>query len=87
VRDQIVTRCHFGDESMVSSFRFVFVVFYFSAILLFAVYLRSAEDRAFYKLCTEKAEQSRLKQELWRKQLQVETLINPAALSQKLGEQ
>ena len=67
-------------------FRFVFVVFYFTAILIFTVYLRSANNRIFYKLCTHKAEQSRLKQRLWQKQLQLENLINPAAVSQRLDE-
>ena len=66
-------------------FCFVFVVFYFTAILLFTVYLRSADNRIFYKLCTIGVEQNRLKQELWQKQLQLEILINPAAVSERLG--
>ena len=68
-------------------FRFVFVVFYFTAVLIFTVYLRSANNRIFYKLYMHRVEQSRLKQELWQKQLQLEGLINPAALSQRLDEQ
>lgn len=66
-------------------FRFVFVVFYFTAVLIFAVYLRSANNRIFYQLYTLEAEQNRLMQELTHKQLQVETLINPAAVSERLG--
>ncbi len=65
-------------------FCFVFVVFYFTAILLFTVYLRSADNRIFYKLCTIGVEQNRLKQKLWQKQLQLESLINPAAVSERL---
>jgi hypothetical protein len=65
-------------------FRFVFVVFYFTAVLIFAVYLRSANNRIFNKLYTLEAEQSWLIQELTRKQLQVESLINPAAVSERL---
>ena len=68
------------------SFHFVFVVFYFTAILIFTVYLRSADNRIFYKLYTADIEQGRLKQQLWQKQLQLENLINPAAVSQHLGE-
>jgi len=49
---------------MMSLFRFIFAVFCFTAILVFAVYLRSANHRIFYKLCTHRAEQSRLKQQL-----------------------
>lgn len=65
---------------------FVFVVFYFTAILIFTVYLRSANNHIFYKLCAHKAEQGQLKQQLWQKQLQLESLINPAAVSQRLDE-
>jgi hypothetical protein len=71
---------------MRSRFRFVFVVFYLTAVLILTVYLRSADNHTFYKLCTVDTEQSRLKQELWQKQLQLESLINPAAVSQRLDE-
>jgi len=67
-------------------FRFCFVVFYFTAVLILTVCLRSADNRIFYKLCTVNAKQGQLKQQLWRKQLQLESLINPAAVSERLGE-
>ncbi len=67
-------------------FYFVFVVFYFTAALILTVSVRSAEDCIFYKLCTIGVEQSRVKQQLWQKQLQLENLINPAAVSQQLDE-
>jgi hypothetical protein len=70
---------------MRSRFCFIFVVFYFTAILILAVCLRSADNRIFYRLCTVNTEQSRLKQQLSNKQLQLENLINPAAVSQRLG--
>lgn len=66
-----------------SRFSFVFVVFCFTAVLIFAVYLRSANDGIFYELCACKAEQNQLKQELGTKQLLLESLINPAAVSQR----
>jgi len=69
---------------MMSRFRFVFAVFYFTAILIFAVYLRSANNRIFYEFCRYRSEQSRLKQKLGTKQLLLEGLINPAAISQRL---
>jgi hypothetical protein len=65
-------------------FRYIFGIFWFTSVLLFAVFLRSANNRIFYKLCTYKAEQSRLKQQLGNKQLQLESLINPAAVSANL---
>ena len=67
-------------------FCFVFVVFCFTAVLILTVSLRSANNRIFYQLCTIYAEQSRLKQQLWQKQLRLENLINPAAISQRLDE-
>ena len=67
-------------------FYFVFVVFYFTAALILTVSVRSAGDRIFYKLCTIGAKQGRVKQQLWQKQLQLENLINPAAVSQHLDE-
>ena len=69
-----------------SQLRFVFVVFCFTAVLIFGVYLRSANNSIFYELCACNAEMSRLKQELGTKQLLLEGLINPAAISQRLGE-
>jgi len=70
---------------MRSRFRFVFVVFCLTAFLIFTVYLRSADNRIFYKICILNTEQNRLKQQLWQKQLHMENLINPAAVSQRLG--
>jgi len=69
-----------------SQFRFVFVVFCFTAVLIFAVYLRSAGNQVFYQLCSCNTEQSRLKQDLGAKQLRLEGMINPAAISRRLRE-
>ena len=38
---------------MRSQFRFIFVICYFTAVLIVTVYLRSVENRAFYKLFTK----------------------------------
>ena len=69
-----------------SQFRFVLVVFYFTAVLIFAVYLRGANNRVFYELSQYNAQQNQLNQELRAKQLQLESLINPSALSKRLEE-
>ena len=69
-----------------SQFRFILVVFYFTAVLIFAVYLRGANNRVFYKLSQYNARQRQLKQELGKRQLLLESLINPAALSRRLDE-
>jgi len=69
-----------------SRFRFVFVVFYFTGILILAVYLRSLNNRIFYELSLETDEQERLNEELGDKQLRIERLINPNAVSERLEE-
>jgi len=69
---------------MKSRFRFVFVVFYLTAVLILTIYLRNANNRIFYTLCQRTAEQGRLKQELGNKQLRLENLINPASVSDHL---
>ena len=71
---------------MMSQFRFVFAVLCLTAIMIFAVYLRDANNRFFYELCTYRTDMNQLKQELGVKQLQLESLINPAAISQHLDE-
>ncbi len=69
-----------------SQFRFVLVVFYFTAVLIFAVYLRGANNRVFYELSQHNARQRQLGQELVRRQLLLESLINPTALTRRLDE-
>jgi len=68
-----------------SHFRFVFVVFCFTAVLIAAVYLRSINNRLFYQLCLCNAERDQLKQDLGTKQLRLESLINPASLSERVA--
>jgi len=68
-------------------FRFLFVALYITTVLLFTVYIRNAENHTFYRLCSLKAEQARLKQQIGEKQLRLAGLINPAAVSQILYRQ
>ena len=65
-------------------FRLVFVAFYFTSVMLFAAYLRNANDRTFYKICAARVSQNRLKQQLTGKQLRLENLISPASVSQRI---
>ena len=69
-----------------SQFRFVLVVFYFTAVLIFAVYLRGANNHVFYKLSEYSSQQNQLSQRLVAKQLELESLISPSALSKRLKE-
>ncbi len=63
---------------------FVFMIFFLTAVLIFTVHLRTMQSRTFYKLRSASIEQARLKQVLWEKQLQLEKLTSPAAVSRRL---
>ena len=71
---------------MASRLCFALVIFFFAATLILAVYMRGANRRAFYTLRTCVTEQRRLQQELWRKQLRVEALTNPASVSRRMEQ-
>ena len=68
-------------------FCLVFVAFYFTSVMLFTASLRNANDRIFYKICAARVYQSRLKQQLAGKQLRLESMINPASVSQQVNQQ
>ena len=75
-----------GAKDMASRVCFAFVIFFFAGILILAVYLRSANHRVFYTLRRQTIEQHRLQQELWQKQLRVEVLTSPGAVSHRLDQ-
>jgi len=66
--------------------RLIFIIFYLTAILLATVGLRSASSRFFYRFRGALIMQNRLKQQLWQKQLQLESLINPGAISERMKQ-
>ncbi len=65
-------------------FRLIFVAFCFTSVMLLAASLRNANDRIFYKICSTRVSQNRMKQSLAVKQLRIENLINPASVSQQI---
>jgi hypothetical protein len=71
---------------MGSQFRFVFVILCFTALLALTVYLRTAESRILYRICTVNAEQSHQRQRLWQKQILVENLTSPTAASEVIAK-
>ena len=70
----------------ISQLRLFYVTFFFTVVLIIAVALRNANDRIFYERCTYRSQVNQLKQELGVKQLRLESLINPAAIQQRLNE-
>ena len=71
---------------IISQFRFFFVVFFFTVLLILAVSLRNANNRIIYELCIFRSEVNQLKQELGVKRLRFENLTNPAAIHEHLEE-
>jgi len=69
---------------MLSQFRFIFVIIALTAVLVFAVHVRITGSRVFYKFQLAHTKQNTLNAELKQKQLQLESLINPAAVSKRL---
>jgi len=59
---------------------FIIVVFVITAVLVGAVYVRSVNNRMYYKFSVCKAEQNRIRQQLGKAQIQVESLISPASV-------
>jgi hypothetical protein len=71
---------------MLSQFRFIFVIIALTAVLVFAVHVRITSSRVFYKFQLAHTKQNTLNAELKQKQLQLESLINPAAVSKRLED-
>ena len=63
-----------------------FAVFCLSFVLIFSIFLRDANNRTFYQLCIYRSELSQAKQRLGANQLQLEAMLNPAEISQRLNE-
>jgi hypothetical protein len=66
--------------------RFIFVIIAITAVLVFTVHVRTTSNRAFHKLRVANLTQKRLNQTLRQKQLQIESMINPAAISEQLEQ-
>ncbi|WP_146663731.1 hypothetical protein [Anaerohalosphaera lusitana] len=50
-------------------------------------WLRSASSRTFYLHRQEYVRQQRLKQQLWQKQLELESIISPTTISDRIEKQ
>ncbi|MFA5555037.1 MAG: hypothetical protein WDA68_10870 [Phycisphaerae bacterium] len=66
--------------------KFVFIIFFVTASMVFAVYIRIRTDQFFYKFTRVTTEHNRLKQQLWRKQLQLESQLNPAVITSHMAK-
>ena len=60
--------------------RLIFVIFFLTAVLIATIEVRTASRRTFYKYRAAVVEQKKLKQQLWQKQIRLESLISPEAI-------
>jgi len=60
--------------------RVLVVVFTVTASMIFTIHLRTTSAQMYNRHRSAIVEQKDLKQQLWQKQLQFESLINPAGL-------
>jgi hypothetical protein len=66
--------------------KFAVIIFFVTASMVFAVYLRISCDQFFYKYTRITTEHSRLKQQLWNKQLQLESQLSPTVIMSHLSQ-
>ncbi|RKY11898.1 MAG: hypothetical protein DRP65_02905 [Planctomycetota bacterium] len=64
--------------------RLIFIVFYLTTLLIAAAGLRISASRLFYKFNKAVVTQNRLRQTLWQKQLELQNLTNPHAVSERM---
>lgn len=67
--------------------RLIFVVFYFTAVLIGAVHLRVSASRVFYRWRRAQVAQDNLKLQLGGKQLKLERLLNPSVISERIEKE
>lgn len=67
--------------------RLIFVVFYFTVVLIGAVHLRVSASRVFYRWRRAQVAQDNLKLQLGGKQLKLERLLNPSVISERIEKE
>lgn len=71
---------------MLSRICYTFAVFCVVAVLVAALTLRDANSQMFYQLRQYHVDENHLKQQLWQKQLQLESLTNPRHVLERLED-
>lgn len=67
--------------------RLIFVVFYFTVVLIGAVHLRGSARRVYNQWCIANVAQNNLKLQLGDKQLKLEYLLNPSVISEQIEKE
>ena len=67
--------------------RLIFVVFYFTVVLIGAVHLRVSASRVYNQWYKTQNVQDNLKLQLGGKQLKLERLLNPSVISERIEKE
>ncbi|MCK5564948.1 MAG: hypothetical protein KAJ07_06840 [Planctomycetes bacterium] len=67
---------------VISRARLIFISLFLTVVLIATVQLRTASSRVFFEFRSSFVLQNRLKQQLWQKQLRLQSLVNPGAISE-----
>lgn len=70
-----------------AGFRYIYAIFTIALLLIFTVHLRNRCDRICNLIITTEAQQNRLKQQLWQKQLQLESYTSPTTIFKSLPKE
>lgn len=72
---------------MFSRARLRFIIFFLTAAVILTIHLRMSASRLFHSYRLAQVQQERLRQQLWRKQLELEGLMQPQRIYQQLSEE
>jgi hypothetical protein len=70
---------------MFSRARLRFVVFFLTAALIVTIHLRISASRLFYQARQAQILQNQLRQQLWKKQIELEGLLQPQKVFRTLS--
>jgi hypothetical protein len=72
---------------MFSRARLRFIIFFLTAALILTIHLRTSASRLFHRARLAQVQQNQKTQQLWKKQLELESLTQPQAVMKHLSEE
>lgn len=67
--------------------KLVIFIFFVTGMLVLTVFVRLRNNSLFHEFCRIKVRRSVYREQLWQEQLEVESLLNPAALSEYIDRE
>lgn len=72
---------------MFSRARLRYIIFFLTASLILTIHLRASASRLFHRARLAQVRQDQLTQQLWKKQLELEGLIQPQRILESLSKE